>query len=122
VQHPYEAAQFAIWVTTATEALELDNVNGGLYPPLKDAVAKVPAMQTGVEFYGGQNVWELFDDAALHIPPGWVWGPTMTQVNQDLSDEMSKVFQGQQTVYEALGVIQTKTIDTMEAQGLAVTK
>lgn len=116
--HPYEASQFAIWATTSPEALALDNVNGGLYPPIRDVVSKVDVMQEGVAFYGNQKVWEVFDEAANNVTTDWTWGPTMTQVNADLSNEMAKAFAGDQTVFEALKAIQQKTLDAMAAEGI----
>jgi len=119
-EHPYEAAQFAIWATTDPEALALNSTRGGLYPPINDVVSKVPEMQEGLPFFGGQAVFADIETWANDVSNTWVWGPTMVQVNADIDAEFATALAGGQTLAEALDTIQAKTVDAIEAQGLTV--
>jgi multiple sugar transport system substrate-binding protein len=121
-KHPYEAAQFAIWATTSPEALALNNTNGGVYPPIQNVVSKLPAMQKGLPFYGGQAVFKDIEGWAADVNPSWIWGPTMVQVNADTGDQFGKVITGSQTVDAALRALQSKTLQTMSDQGISVSK
>jgi multiple sugar transport system substrate-binding protein len=119
-EHPYEASQFLIWATSDPDALALNSSRGGLYPPIKDIVAEVPAMQEPAPFFGGQRVFEELASWSGDVTPDWTWGPTMVQVNADLESEMAKALSGEQTVADALAVVQQKTVDAIKAQGLTV--
>jgi len=76
--HPYEAAQFALWLNTDPEALALANKLGGLYPAAKWATG-LAAFTGGVEYFGGQKIYEVFAEASSNVDPDFTWGPTMTQ-------------------------------------------
>jgi multiple sugar transport system substrate-binding protein len=118
--HPYEAAQFLAWATTAPEALALNSDLGGLYPPIKGVVDAIPTMQEPNPFFGDQQVFVELDSWAGEVTPDWIWGPTMVQVNADLESEMAKALSGEQTIAEALKAVQDNTVDAIKAQGLTV--
>jgi multiple sugar transport system substrate-binding protein len=121
-KHPYEAAKFARWATTDPAALALNASQGGAYPPIVDVVSKVPAMQKGIPFYGDQAVFTTVEKYAGDVNAGWVWGPTMLQLDADLITEFGKTTAGHQTVFETLQALQAKTIQTMKDQGISVNK
>jgi multiple sugar transport system substrate-binding protein len=121
-KHPYEASQFALWVTTDPDALALNASQGGAFPPIVDVVSKVPELQEGIPFYGDQAVSATVSEYAGDVSDSWVWGPTMLQVNADLIPEFGKAITGDQTVFEALQALQAKTVQTMEDQGISVSQ
>jgi multiple sugar transport system substrate-binding protein len=119
-EHPYEAAKFALWATTDPEALALNSSRGGIYPPIKDVVSQVPSMEAENPFFGNQAVFEEMNSWAEDVNPEWTWGPTMVQVNADLESEMAKALSGEQTIFEALQVVQDNTVGAITSQGLTV--
>ncbi|MFC6174307.1 ABC transporter substrate-binding protein [Subtercola frigoramans] len=120
--HPYEAAEFALWATTDPKALALNSSRGGIFPPIKDVVSQVPEMQATNPFFGDQAVFKEMNSWAEDVNPEWLWGPTMVQVNADLESEMAKALSGQQTIFDALKVVQGNTVDAIKSQGLSVTQ
>jgi multiple sugar transport system substrate-binding protein len=118
-KHPYEAAQFALWLNTSADALALLNKEANLYPATKDG-ANLPALAEGVEFYGGQKIYEVFAEASNQVAQDFVWGPTMTSTYAAVSDGFKKAVSGQGTLTEALTSAQASTIETLKSQSIPV--
>ena len=119
--HPYEAAQFALWLNTDPEALTALNQGANLYPATKEGL-KLPVLAEGVEFYGDQAIYDVFAEAAAQTNPDFVWGPTMTQTYADVADGFGGVLGGSGTLAEALKTGQSKTIQALEAAAIPVKK
>lgn len=119
--HPYEAAKFALWLNTSDEALTALNESANIYPATTEGLT-LPSLQEGVEFYGGQKIYDVFAEAAAQVNPDFVWGPTMTQTYADVSDGFQKAATGQGTLFEALEAAQTKTVDALKAQSIPVSE
>ncbi|MFH8251459.1 ABC transporter substrate-binding protein [Microbacterium sp. B2969] len=118
-KHLYEAAEFALWLNTSDEALTALNKSANIYPATT-AGLELPSLQEGVEFYGGQKIYDVFAEAASQVNPDFVWGPTMTQTYADVSDGFQKAVTGQGTLRDALKSAQESTISTLKAQSIPV--
>ncbi|MEU7906188.1 sugar ABC transporter substrate-binding protein [Actinoplanes sp. NPDC049118] len=118
-KHPYEAAQFALWLNTSDEALTLLNQKANLYPATK-AGAQLPALKKGVAFYGDQPIYDVFAKASEQVKPDFVWGPTMTKTYTDASDGFKAAVSGKGTLGEALQSAQQSTIATLKSQSIPV--
>ncbi len=118
-EHVYEAAKFALWLNTSDEALTALNASANLYPATK-AGAELPALKEGVEFYGGQAIYDVFAQASAEVNPDFTWGPTMTQVYADASDGFKAAVSGGGTLAEALTATQASTISTLQSQAIPV--
>ena len=62
----------------------------------------LPVLAEGVDFYGGQAIYDVFAEAAAEVNPDFLWGPTMTQTYADVSDGFQRAVTGQGTLEEAL--------------------
>lgn len=120
-EHPAEAAKFALWLNTDPEALALANELGGLYPAAKSAT-DLEAFAGGVDYYGGQEIYEVFAEASANVNPDFTWGPTMTQTYTDVSDGFGAAIGGTGTLMDALENGQQKTIDSLESQSIPVSE
>jgi len=120
-EHPYEAAQFALWLNTDDEALTMLNKEANLYPATKDGLT-LPVLSEGVEFYGNQKIYDIFADAANQTNADFTWGPTMTQTYADVADGFGEVLGGKGTLGDALATGQTKTVAALEAAAIPVNK
>jgi len=118
-KHPYEAAQFALWLNTDPDALTALNTEANLYPATKEGLS-LPVLANGVEFYGDQKIYDIFAEAAAQTNPDFVWGPTMTQTYADVADGFGGVLGGTGTLGEALATGQDKTIAALKAAAIPV--
>lgn len=117
--HPYEAAQFALWLNTSSESLTMLNESANLYPAAK-AGLNLPILKEGVEFYGGQPIYDVFAVASSEVSADFVWGPTMTQTYNDVSDGFKGAVSGNGTLLDALTSGEASTIDALTAQSIPV--
>ncbi len=118
-ENVYEAAKFALWLNTSDEALTALNKAANLYPATV-AGANLPALKEGVEFYGGQAIYDVFAQASTQVNPDFTWGPTMTQVYADASDGFKAAVSGGGTLADALTATQDSTITTLKSQAIPV--
>ncbi|GIE99589.1 ABC transporter substrate-binding protein [Paractinoplanes rishiriensis] len=118
-KHPYEAAKFALWLNTSPEALTELNKLANLYPAAK-AGTTLPSLAEGVEFYGGQKIYEVFTAASTQVKPDFTWGPTMTQTYASASDGFKAAVSGQGTLLKALQDAQASTVQTLKSQSIPV--
>ncbi len=117
--HPAEAARFALWLNTDPEALALANEEGGLFPAAT-AGEDLPALQEGVEFYGGQEIFTTFQEASQNVDTDFTWGPTMTDTYTAMSDGFTAALNGQGTLSETLADAQQASVESLETQGVQV--
>jgi multiple sugar transport system substrate-binding protein len=118
-EHAYEAAQFALWLNTDPASLEILNAEGGLFPAATSG-QDLPALSAGVEFYGGQPIFDVFTEASGQVDTDFTWGPTMTDTYTALSDGFTAALNGQGTLSDALGAAQSSSLDALRAQGIQV--
>lgn len=118
-KHPYEAAQFALWLNSDADALTAMNKTANIYPATVDG-GSLPVFSEGLEFYGGQKIYEVFAEAAANVNPNFTWGPTMTQTYTDVADGFSAALSGNGTILDALVAGQEKTIAALKAQAIPV--
>ncbi|WP_251451980.1 extracellular solute-binding protein [Microbacterium sp. Marseille-Q6648] len=117
--HLYEAAKFALWLNTSEEALTSLNTTAQIYPAT-EAGLELPVLKEGVEFYGGQAIYDVFAEAATQVSPDFVWGPTMTQTYADVSDGFKAAVSGSSTIPEALESGEQSTIEAFQAASIPV--
>jgi multiple sugar transport system substrate-binding protein len=118
-KHPAEAAKFALWLNTDSEALEILNREGGLYPAAK-AGLDLPALKKPVDFYGGQKIFDVFAQASANVDTNFTWGPTMTDTYRYLSDGTAGVIGGKSTLADVLKQTNSQSVESLRKQSLDV--
>ncbi len=117
--HPKEAAEFALWLNSTTQPVELMVKGAQLYPALTSELSS-PAVNTPSDFYGGQVVNQVFGQVSSQVDTQFQWGPTMDQVFTDMNDALGAAVSGNGTLSQALDTVQTKTVNAMKAAGISV--
>ncbi|WP_345762094.1 ABC transporter substrate-binding protein [Diaminobutyricibacter sp. McL0608] len=116
-----EATQFATWFSTDKSSVANLIKKTGIYPASKAAL-EMPELNQPSAFYGGQDIYKVFKDAAANTDTSWKWGPTMTQVETDFTDGIGKATTGSDTLPGVVTAVQKSTVTAMKSQGLSVTQ
>jgi multiple sugar transport system substrate-binding protein len=112
---PREAEQFATYLSSNEQALDIDITVGGLYPAAK-AGQDNALLQKGDAYFGGQDIYSVLKQSAAEIPATWVNGPTYQQVETDFTTAI-----GQGSYPAAVSSVQQSTITAIKGLGLSVT-
>ncbi len=118
-QHPYEAAQFALWLNTDPTAFTKLVATGGLYPAALK-LQSLPGLAAPDPYFGGQPIFDVFAAAEKQVNPSFQWGPTMTLTLSEMQDAMNAAGNKQGTLGDALRTGQSKTVADMKQQGISV--
>ncbi|MFB7615795.1 ABC transporter substrate-binding protein [Kitasatospora sp. NPDC056181] len=112
------AVEFATWATTTPEGIKARIASGtsSAYPA---APALVPVAKAAfkADFYGGQDIYAVYSDAARSIRPNWQWGPVMGATNTSLKDSFGRLPQSG-SVQGALDAAQQATLAELKNRGL----
>ncbi|MFJ1747555.1 ABC transporter substrate-binding protein [Streptomyces sp. NPDC088116] len=122
-RHPQAAMEFIEWQVSHPDALRarLSSGTSSQYPAAPGLVAVGrEAFDRG--YYGGQDIYGVFEEAAHTIRGGWVWGPRMTATGRVMRDGFARASGGQGSLIEAVRHAQEGTMPDLEALGLATSE
>ncbi|MEV0811190.1 extracellular solute-binding protein [Micromonospora sp. NPDC050200] len=114
-----EAVEFATWMSTNPDSLKNLIKVTGIYPAATAGLT-LPEVNTGVDYYGGQNIFEVFAEAAQNTDTNWQWGPTHSQFGADLGEALGNAYAGKNTLPGAFDTVQEKAVAAMKSKGLKV--
>jgi multiple sugar transport system substrate-binding protein len=119
-KHPAQAAQFAMWLNTSQQSITGLITKGGLYPA-DVAGQQQPAANSPVAFYGGQNIWKVFQANGKLVNTSFQWGPIMNTTFTQMQDGFGKSTSSSSgSLAQVLASTQSQTITTMKKQGFSV--
>ena len=119
-QHPKEAAELAIWLTTNKEATTLYTTKQFLFPVLNDLLNSPEFANKPFGFYGGQQVNQIFIESAKNVDPSFQWSPFQDYVNLTMGDELGAAASGKGTLAEAFDRLQNTFVQYAQDQGFTV--
>ncbi|MFJ1767005.1 ABC transporter substrate-binding protein [Amycolatopsis sp. NPDC088138] len=121
--HPEAAMEFIEWQVAHPDALRarLSSGTSSQYPAAP-ALVDVGRQAFDRAYYGGQDIYGLFDEQARLIRDGWVWGPRMSATQRVLQDGFARAGAGQGTVLDAVRDAQRATMPDLVALGLSTTE
>ncbi|MET9594372.1 extracellular solute-binding protein [Streptomyces sp. NPDC006516] len=121
--HPEAAMEFIEWQVSHPDALRarLSSGASSQYPAAPGLVA-VGRKAFDRAYYGGQDIYTLFEQEADKIRPGWVWGPRMTATGKIMRDGLARASGGQGSVLGAVRAAQEGTMPDLKALGLSTTE
>ncbi|GAA2248915.1 sugar ABC transporter substrate-binding protein [Herbiconiux moechotypicola] len=120
--HPKEAAEFALWLNSDPESVNiLTNVGAG-WPAIADT-SEITSLQSDpevFEFYGGQDIWDVFAESDAAVDTSWMWPPLSSTLFASLTDNVKSAVEGGTPLTGAFEATQTDMVDALEAKGIAV--
>ncbi|MFI0979988.1 ABC transporter substrate-binding protein [Streptomyces sp. NPDC021093] len=115
------AVEFAKWMTT-TEAGIKARIASGTSSAFPAAAALRPAAKKAFDakYYGGQDIYQVFEDAGTSIRANWSWGPSTGTTNSIIKDQFGKVTHGGTTIADAVRAGHAATVAELKKRGLKV--
>ncbi|MER5183506.1 sugar ABC transporter substrate-binding protein [Streptomyces sp. NPDC002896] len=122
-KHPEAAMEFIEWQVSHPDALRarLSSGTSSQYPAAPDLVA-VGRKAFDRSYYGGQDIYTLFEEQAGRIRDGWVWGPRMTATQKVMQDGFARASGGQGSLIGSVRAAQDGTMPDLKALGLSTTE
>ncbi|MEV5515445.1 sugar ABC transporter substrate-binding protein [Streptomyces flaveolus] len=122
-RHPEAAMEFIEWQVSHPDALRarLSSGTSSQYPA---APALVPVGREAFDrsYYGGQDIYGLFEQEAPKIGEGWLWGPRMSATQKVMQDSFARVGAGQGSLVQSLRTAQEGTMPDLKALGLSTSQ
>ncbi|MFD8499241.1 extracellular solute-binding protein [Amycolatopsis sp. NPDC059657] len=122
-EHPEAAMEFIEWQVSHPDALRarLSSGTSSQYPAAP-ALVDVGRAAFDRAYYGGQDIYSLFDAEAAKIRDSWTWGPRMTATQRVMEDGFALAGAGDGTLLDAVREAQRGTMPDLVALGLATTE
>lgn len=115
------AVEFAEWMST-TEAGVKARIASGTSSAFPAASALRPVAKAAFDasYYGGQDIYALFEQAGTSINQNWAWGPTTGTTNTAIKDQFGKITKGGPTITDAIRTGHEATVTELTKRGLKV--
>ncbi|MFH8623835.1 ABC transporter substrate-binding protein [Streptomyces vietnamensis] len=115
------AVTFAKWMST-TEAGIKARIASGTSSAFPAAAGLRPVAKKAFDasFYGGQDIYALFEAAGASINPNWSWGPTTGTTNTAIKDRFGKIAKGGPSIADAVKAGHDATVAELTKRGLKV--
>ncbi|MFE4574410.1 ABC transporter substrate-binding protein [Streptomyces chartreusis] len=122
-RHPEAAVKFIEWQVSHPDALRarLSSGTSSQYPAAPGLVS-VGRDAFDRSYYGGQDIYTLFEREAEKVGEQWLWGPRMSATQRVMQDSFARVGGGQGTLVESLRTAQEGTMPDLRALGLSTTQ
>ncbi|GHH73144.1 sugar ABC transporter substrate-binding protein [Streptomyces sulfonofaciens] len=122
-RHPEAAMEFIAWQVCDPASLRARLSSGASSQyPAAPGLVQVGRKAFDRSYYGGQDIYRLFDEEARKIGPNWRWGPRMRPTVTVMQDGFARMSGGRQSVIGAVRAAQRGTMPDLRALGLATTQ
>jgi len=115
--HAEEAMEFATWLNSDPESIDLLIAGAYGWPAAKDAL-EGSALDRPYPFFGGQEINDIFVEADTAIDVNWGWIPTVSETYAHLNDGFQKAVDGEGSFVETVKEAQQQTVEDLEARDL----
>ncbi len=121
-RHAEAAMEFIEWQVTQPDSLRA-RLTSGTSSAFPSSPALIPVGSESFDraYYGGQDIYRLFDEEAKKIRDGWIWGPRMSATQRVVNDGFARMSAGG-TIIEALRHGQSGTMPDLKALGLSTSE
>jgi multiple sugar transport system substrate-binding protein len=119
-QNPIAAAKFAEFLNTDPEATKMFATEQFLFPATNALLTDPEFVGQEPEFYGGQQVNQLFADISETVDLSFAWPPFLDQVYTDWTETVGAAMTENGDLSAALDELQERLVDYAESQGFTV--
>lgn len=119
-KHPEAALKFANWLASDAQAMNLQFENSGYYPAAGDTPS-IKGYDDPDDFFGGDALGPVFNEAAKGLKSDWLWGPSMASVFTLLEDRINAAVASGSSA-DMLGQVQAETVKRLRDSGLEVSE
>jgi multiple sugar transport system substrate-binding protein len=119
-KHPAAAAEFARWILSEQEPVEMFAFDRFLFPPLKSMLSNPRWLDRKYAFYGSQAVNRVYADMAGAVDTTWQWPPIYEYVASEGDAIRGQSVERGNGVTAALQPWQDAVEEYAEEQGLKV--
>jgi multiple sugar transport system substrate-binding protein len=116
-EHAEAAMEFAVWLNSDPESIDLLIEGAYGWPAAEDALAG-SALDKPYPFFGGQKINDVFVEADAAIDVDWGWIPTVSETYAHLNDGFQQAVDGEGSFVETVEEAQQQTIEDLEARDL----
>ncbi|MFJ2559571.1 MULTISPECIES: ABC transporter substrate-binding protein [unclassified Streptomyces] len=122
-RHPEAAMEFIEWQVSHPDALRarLSSGTSSQYPAAPGLVA-VGREAFDRAYYGGQDIYTLFEQQAHTVRDGWIWGPRSSATGRVMQDGFARAGGGKGSLLASVREAQRGTMPDLKALGLATTE
>ncbi|MEV6249061.1 sugar ABC transporter substrate-binding protein [Streptomyces sp. NPDC051742] len=115
------AVTFAEWMSTTEDGVKARIASGTSSAfPAAAALRPVAKKAFDASYYGGQDIYALFEASGASISPNWAWGPTTGTTNTTIKDHFGKITQGGPGIADAVKAGHDATVAELTKRGLKV--
>lgn len=119
-KNPIAAAKFAEFLNTDAESTMMLATQQFLFPPTKSTLANPAFVGQKPEFYGGQQVNELFVQISGTVSTEFQWPPFIDQASNDWNETVGKSLADKSDTGAALDQWQERVTSYAKSQGFTV--
>ena len=119
-KNPIAAAKFAEFLNTDAESTMMLATQQFLFPATKSTLTNPTFVGQKPEFYGGQQVNELFVQISGTVSTEFQWPPFMDQASNDWNETVGKSFADKSDTGVALDQWQERVTSYAKSQGFTV--
>jgi multiple sugar transport system substrate-binding protein len=104
-KNPKAATLFSIWLNTRKAPVISDWINTGIFPASISGLASPDlndSTKNPSKFCGGQNIAQVYSDAAKAINVDFAWAPWFAYSNDNYNKHIADLLSGSATVKQAL--------------------
>lgn len=120
--NPEAAAKFALWLNSEPESVSILTEIGAGWPSIvdTDAIASLQDAPEVFEFYGGQDIWDVFAESDKAVDTSWSWPPLSSTLFASLTDNVKAAVDAGTPLADAYAQTQADMVAALEERGIAV--
>ncbi|HEX8035393.1 MAG TPA: extracellular solute-binding protein [Ktedonobacterales bacterium] len=120
-KHPKEAYELASWINHDKSSAMMLATKQFLFPTV-NSVLSDPSFAGGkLDFYGGQQVNQVFIESSQHVNTNFQWSPFQDYVYTQMGDVVGSAQSGKMSFSDALNQLQATVVTYGKQQGFNVT-